>query len=264
MNQLSRVLLAFALLAASPALAHAACEQSEPRILWSFPAEAAKEVPTNATFWAIASLGSTPRAWLDGVELTPASRTANAASFRPAELAPNRSHLLELDAASEGATSAGRVSVRFTTGAGPATPSTGPITLGEDPDAARASGQAMCREVLAANGCYDAGEDTEMVFDSPERPVLWLTEIRAEGSSEKELTAWPGDCGGPRVITFANAVNERCFELVAIDRVGGERRSGESCPAPAASLCGTPGAPVLPAALLLLIFSLRRRRPGPV
>lgn len=267
MNLPLRPLLAGLLVALSPGIADAACSIDESTVHWSFPEDGATDVPTNATFWAIASLGSQPRAWLDGVELTATMRSENAGSFKPPELAPYRNYLLEFETSVEDPSIVQRrISVRFTTGPGPATALTGPITLGDDPDMARASSQPFCREVLFSNGCYGAGQDTELVFDSPERPVVWLTEISSEESSSVHVTAWPGACGGPRVITFKDAVGEHCFELIAIDQVGGERRSGKSCPGgdpnaePSISFCGTSGAPIVPAALLYLGLAVRRRR----
>jgi hypothetical protein len=216
-----------------PHRALASCNPPPFTIVWSSPADGATEVPTNAVLWVLTST-SIASVSVDGQDATAGELPF---SFKPAGiLAPLTEHTVAVTAlnAYGGPTSA---TFRFTTAIGPqpamAPGQTDGVAIQSLPSR---SLDPLCQGALNAMACNDTGQDAHLVFHTTDRPLLWLVEPQPVIVGETPTTTfWPGSCGDPDV--FTHQFDQRCYNLVAADQIGGYVRSGPFCPAkPAPSM----------------------------
>jgi hypothetical protein len=204
---------------AAPRSASASCASPTTTLLWSYPADGATDVPTDAVFWMVS--GRQPvQATLDDEPLVieAATEAAAVSSIDPGALAADTDYVLRVEYASARAVSpdAGAVAtfeIAFHTGTAKRTqPSVPTVTahhiLAIDRPVPR------CRDVAAAQGCFDTG-NAAIEFDvSADRDAIaWLVQA---GSTE-ESTLWPNRCGQPTLIIRT----QNCIDIRALG-VGGK------------------------------------------
>src|SRR5829696_7651889 len=121
-----------------PASARAGCAPPVPEVVWSYPAEGQTDVPTNATIWILLPNWTQPASVsLDGMEVP-----ANGFGFGyvPEQLlAPSSPHQVTFRATAAKVQPPVDLTIRFTTGAGPAeaTPPSPPAILWASASATR-------------------------------------------------------------------------------------------------------------------------------
>jgi hypothetical protein len=216
-----------------PQRALAQCNPPPFTIVWSYPADAATDAPTNSVLWVLTST-SIATVSVDGQQATAGELPF---SFKPADiLAPLTEHTVVATAldAYGGPTSA---TFRFTTAIGPQPAMVPGQTHGVVVQSLPThSFDQLCQGALNAMACNDTGQDAHLVFHTTDRPLLWLIEPQPVIAGETPTTTlWPGACGDPDV--FTHQFDQRCYNLVAADQIGGYARSGPFCPAkPAPSM----------------------------
>jgi hypothetical protein len=217
-------LAALALSALSPAPALAKCRTPPLEFLWSYPADGAVDVPTNAQFWALTPYPWTPPvASLNGVPLTVVVEEGarGTAHGSLGALEPLHDYVLRLDYGGvrpqEDAGAPRVVEITFRTGAGPAERLVAPPMRGH-PERNELAG-AQCPEVVRAQDCYDTGPNVLLTFDvSAPRAVGWLVDGRV----------LPARCGRP-VAFVGRYGRDLCFQIQALGPGGFESAATEYC-----------------------------------
>jgi hypothetical protein len=211
-------------LLSSPAAAD--CGPPPFELLWTYPENGAVDVPTNAVLRSLASTWQMPRVTLDGVDV-PVAPSDEHEGLPLGTLMPNHDYRLRLDYASPTDVDAGAARVAeitFRTGAGPATKPP-PVALAST-QRASSSGESFaspCPEVVAAQDCFDQGQDTLLTFDvPPSSGPGYLV--------DGEL--WPARCGDPMLFTSEYAATSRCHEVRAIGPGGLLSDVTRACPPP--------------------------------
>jgi hypothetical protein len=182
--------------------ASASCLPPEGRVLWTYPANGAVDVPTNAQLLVSDEAGRTPS--LDG-KVLPASGEG---VFDLGALEPNTTYQVTWPS---GFQEVG-ASLSFTTGAGPSfEPPPGvpePVAVTRDPAV------PSCR-LVASQGCFDTGVRAGVGFKPSETPVAWLVESLYCRRDSRRMV-WPSECGAP----FIQSEDPRvCVRLRATDGV---------------------------------------------
>lgn len=222
--------------ATQPSTARASCAQLAPVLLWSYPEDGTDQVPTNAQPWVVTNYwGGPTEATLNGEPIEAiGTGTFSAFRFEPGDLEPDTAYVLELVFPGDG-TADVTLSVQFTTGDGPgADAPDAPVVQSTRRDMGWPDGHA-CEDVIAAQDCFDTGQDTLLTFDVTAQPeaVAWLVTNEYAGAS----TLWPASCGNPAVY----GGGEGCFDLRAVGP-GGALGEATSLCVPAPPVTGNPGA----------------------
>jgi hypothetical protein len=193
--------------------AEAACTPPAPAVIWSYPADGDTGVPTNAMIWIVTSRGRQPqRVLLDGQLLDASPRDFSFIPDQP--LTPNANHVVTINPPV-----GPLIRIRFTTGPGPTeriAPDK-PVVHWVSPRATRAL-SPKCQAIVDAMGCFDAGEDTHLVFAVEGSPLLWLIERVGLPGVAPELHPWPSECGLPEVFA-RNLEGHLCGRGVRIHAV---------------------------------------------
>lgn len=201
----------FTLMYAAPASVN--CPASAPKLLWSYPADGATDVPTNLVFWALEADGAEPtRVTLDGVLMT---KPGEYGGFDLGELHPSQEYRLEVGYRNDASASNVFV-ISFRTGATGITHPSSAAPYGES--RTRGYEDSPCLEVIEAQGCFDQGQDTlitvhQMTFGDP--LVAWNINGHL----------WPIECGEPAVYVSENEDERRCgwvFPIGIGGRTGGK------------------------------------------
>jgi len=227
----------------------ASCVAPTPAIVWSYPAQGANDVPTNADLWILLSGWNVlPRVSLDGTELPELELPSG---YDLGELAANTEYTLDVLGA-DGAS----FELTFTTGDGPAaadlSAAPGRVTPTSYREVQGAPLSPACLAALSTQDCFDVGQDTYYEFAPTGHAVGWLI---ASESSFRSVNLWPGECGSPRLL--GNSADVPCVTLHGIDASGvahaGERvcgiypGEGPDLPLPRAQPTGAPGVVLAPA-----------------
>jgi hypothetical protein len=206
--------------------AHADCVSTEPKLLWSLPADGATGVPLNVSFWAVTSFsGRQLRARLNG-EAIDTPRIADGGDPRmmqvtPPRLEPNHSYKLELVYAPAGFYDEVDFTVSFTTGAENARAAVlpPPKVVGRRLFNGLDTSGIHCSELLTFQGCFDTTDRTasislfELAQQSPSA-VAWVV-----GTGEPdELQLWPASCGGAALLSVH--IVDGCFKLQSLSESG--------------------------------------------
>lgn len=244
----------------------ASCFTPEPLLLWSYPAEGATDVPIDAELWAVSSFvgsnvtptvklngqpvavhvaparpiieiggvtmdGHTGRAVLDaparGIELEPIH-------FTPGALTPNTAYTLELSYRPTSTSPESIFEVHFTTGERKTQAPLKPKVVAYTDNAAGDEAHLVCRELLAAQGCFDTvGEQPTRLYAfqlASSNAIAWYVRTNKPDSA----SLWPSACGSPYLRVRESAQDE-CFELRPVG-VGGKLGPAlEYCARPAKS-----------------------------
>ena len=208
--------------------ARAACLPPPAAIVWSSPAQGETNVPTNADLWLLITAWSGPsRVLRGGVELPQSSLRYG---YDLGELAPNTQYRLQIEASEYDDVLDTFVpktlELSFTTGAGglQADP-------GAEPGAMRLAIGASdllspaCNAAVAAQDCFDAGQDTFFVMHPSGAARGWLIE-RASGEN-RLFDLWPGECGAPRL--YSSSSDPPCVRLHGLDAAGSVHPGVWSC-----------------------------------
>lgn len=202
----------------APTKARANCAEPVPKLIWSYPADGATDVPTNARIFVLPS-GPGPLQTPIEVNGVPIATEPGGYGFA-ASMNPNTDY--EVVVRSNG--SLGSVTplrFRFRTGDGPAANEAPAV-----PVVARVSRASvrtlapLCQAALQAMDCFDTGQDTHLVFETPVRPVVFFIEPISKSQIPWAMQ-WPGDCGDPEI--FINGRFPGCpgdHRIVAVGPTG--------------------------------------------
>jgi hypothetical protein len=163
--------------------AWASCVPTPSALLWSYPANGATNVPTNADLFITGSPLGVPT--LDGL---PLQRLAGD-SFELGQLAPQTTYEIRWATAV----------IAFTTGdrAGPETPAdllSNDVLLTRNPEYS-----TQC-PLVDSQSCFDVGPPTRVRWE-PSAARVWLVEkLRCDGSTTTLL--WPSECGPPVILDY--------------------------------------------------------------
>jgi hypothetical protein len=220
-------------LGAAPSPALAACLTPAPTVVWSYPSEGQTDVPTNLAVWLLLSNGHTPDVVFIDDEPVPANMLGF--GFEPPQpLTPNSLHVLSFLATPEDAELPVQLSLRFTTGPGPADelPPEAPfITAVTNPTMRNLA--PRCQQAVQAMACQEKDPDTHLVFANSSRPLLWIVErLPAVENEPAFYTLWPGDCGLPELFTGpgARSACDHHFRLHALGPTGLRATGKPVCP----------------------------------
>jgi hypothetical protein len=211
--------------------ARASCRIPDPKIVWSFPADGAVDVPTNIQVFVVTSSLSfmPPQLMVNGR----AAMKSNARYGYQVTLEPNTRYVVEVPPTPEaGGTT---LTFSFTTGPGAAEHprAAPPMVKRKLPQVPRELSPA-CAEIKQAMGCFDTGPTAEVVFETAERPLFWLIEPPPSDLS-REPFLWPSACGPPGVLVSAAGCGE--YWLRAVNEAGDQGQTIVSCP----TTMGDPG-----------------------
>jgi hypothetical protein len=202
--------------------AGASCVYVDPeqtRILWSYPAQGATDVPTNVDLWVARTDGSAPL-WvrLGEAELPELELPFN---FDLGELEPNTEYTLDVQGPSEDSV----LKLTFTTGIGPAAadPNAAPgkVTTSssfEDYDAPA----FLCQAVVSNQGCFDTPPNLHYELEPSGNAGGWLIVSNAL----PRAILWPGECGAPHLVSEGG---QPCVTLYGIDASGAPHAGEEVC-----------------------------------
>lgn len=203
--------------------AQATCVPPPFELLWSYPANGAKDVPIDARLWVLVSSASYASFSIEGRALTP-DRTQgsfNSFSLDPGALQPNRAYKLVIEAKDHdvisGATRDKRVEIAFTTGSAQGT-TPGYPNVNTAVTGAYSLGSTACPAILDTQDCYDTGPGSFVRFptlgvETP--PPAWLAGL--EGGPAH---LWPSNkCGAPTLRVLGDL--NRCYVVRSVG-LGGQ------------------------------------------
>jgi hypothetical protein len=211
-------------MAALPATAPVSAKCITPPLepLWSYPADGAVDVPTNAVFWSLNKYAlANPVLTLNGVPVpsTPwGPGRARAPGIPLGTLEPQHDYVIRLEfpqpTLSDGGTTQ-PIEIAFRTGDGPAerlapVDVTGDRQTPDGPDFRLAFLEAECAEEIRAQGCFDTGPNTLIHFEVSEAAAIGFV---VAGK------LWPARCGSPAVYEPLFSVPEGdqfCVDVQAI------------------------------------------------
>jgi hypothetical protein len=257
---------ATAALIGASAPAQGNCVAPVDKIIWSYPADGATGVPTNARLFVLRPSGlSTGSVRVNG-QLVESDPTDRRLGFR-VQLEPSTTYLVEVPS------SPAPLSFRFTTGtaASLAPAPSAPIVERTTTETAR-SLPSFCRSALSIGECFDTPPYVDRVFETGSRPVFfvvrWLPPAVYPATvpqpSEPVIVPpvyWPAECGHPELFEKPSI----CFgtyRLSAVGITGEEVTADYACNRPADATTGEStaggcttgrGAPSAPVLLTILI-----------
>lgn len=217
-------ILFLAVALAAPAIAQADCLTPEPDLLWSYPADGARDVPTNALFWFVSSqtsfnpelsatLNGKPLNWPESARSTWRNVSMSRVHVDPGPLAPNTAYTLVLRFGL--GPKSGAYELHFTTGGGPGKPGEGARVIGHVADLPPQRPGVPCAELIGTQACFDMLTDTPPAWH---RFVLQKSDAIAwfvQGEQADSNVLWPAECGMPRL--FLQVVRpDACFNIQAI------------------------------------------------
>lgn len=238
------------MLAVASQEAHADCLGSPPALLWSLPAPDETDVPANAKLWFLTPAFSGELVIeIDGRR---AQTTDVPQMFDPGAMDPGE-HILDVSIIDDAGDVVPLQSFTFTSDATlVAPPAEAPHIAGIERGSDRQL-SATCQAAVAAIDCFDQGQDTHFVVDTPPAAGFLLTaSSRERGPFQHAL--WPGDCAQPEAFLSGDGPDV-CIELSTIS-FAGVSSSRRRCEGDACSQSGAPPAFV---ALAFLLLALRRR-----
>jgi hypothetical protein len=217
--------IVIAVAAAAPREAWASCVAPEPRIVWSYPADGETEVPLNARIFIVTNVLSPQIVTING---DPLVLEPDKVGYG-AKLAPNTDYIVTLEPSSPFPPKL--LTFKFTTGATavapeiPSVPGVSRITAKHE----RAF-TPQCQAAWEAMDCFDTGQDTHLVFETPARPLLFMVQSLGPPRSIPWPIAWPGVCGDPEVFVGSFAgICGGSYYITAISRTGDMRSVDIPC-----------------------------------
>jgi len=250
------------------------CPLPEPRVVWSYPAAGATDVPIDADIMFVFSNWNTPsQIDLNGERVD----AFDEGRFDPGTLEPNTDYTVTI--ASEGMMGPVSLELSFATGDQSVEATTqAPVIASQAQDDLTYPLDSDCPEVINAQDCFDTGQSTMLRLQVEGEAVLWLVQAVPDGEASSGGLAqerWPFECGDPTVVGWRSAgeFEGGCYRVVAVDAAGNEAPSelfcggaGDGGGGSGGGLCSlsttpTGPAPAAASALLLLLFACRQRRP---
>ena len=241
---LASPLAATIILAGGPA--RASCALPPIEIIWSYPADGASDVPTNARVFLLTHGGFyTGAVHVNGqaVEVNPQDTPFG---WNP-RLQPDTHYVVE---ARNLGPSFRTLTIRFTTGAGPmsgALPAP-PVVDRTIPLSTRDLSRA-CASALYVGTCFDTGLPDHLVLETRSRPLFF---VLAQQPSSNFTIHWPGECGQPEVFSGARRASGQ-YRISAVGITGetvtadfncdGSAQPAATSPAPPASDAGSRAPP---------------------
>ena len=222
--------------------ADASCVQPAPAIVWSYPGAGATGVPVDADIFLMLNTYGGP----SGVTVNGAPVSGGGArGFDPGVLAPDTEHVVAFTA--EGPDGPAALELRFTTGTALAPPVGTPSLANLQLDAlANPSVPQLCPAVLAAQDCFDTGQDVVLRADATgAHVVLWLFEGLPTGDAgpvgPRALSTWPASCGAPAYVTHRVRfeADPFCLRVTGVGAGGDRQVSNVVCPANSPEMSGT-------------------------
>lgn len=196
--------------------AQASCAAPPFELLWSYPTNGATDVPINARFWFLFSLGPGAKVSLDGTALTAERRVGfSGLSFAPGELLPNHAYTLRVEAEDQdpvtGQRRQQRIDIGFTTSSSRGAALNYPEILNDTREPAPA--KTTCPKVVAAQDCFDTGQNTDVQFPVryADRALAFLV-VADSGSAN----LWPASCGTAPLLRMHEDRAKGCYAVSSI------------------------------------------------
>ena len=189
----------------------ASCTPPEPAVLWSFPADGATDVPTNADLWLTGNHLGTPS--LDGKLLD----ENGSGGFELGALMPEHEYSVTIPT-SESAGAPTTLSLTFKTGTatqaeGALTPEQIP-TITRNPDGRPSYFLPRLCPLAPSQGCFDTGPPTRARWEVGTPPVAWILKRRHCGGNEHTMV-WPVECGAPVLEFYEGGI--ACAQVALTD-----------------------------------------------
>jgi hypothetical protein len=275
---------------------------SPPKLLWTYPADGAVDVPTNAVFVVIPSAGNTVEAKLDGVDVPKVDPIVyGPVTFQPSNLVSQKDYELTLALTPANSSEATLFTLRFKTATGPLVDFP-PALVITSVDRSPLAGDSLpdgCSESFFTQECFDylIPEQLRFALSSSTEMGAYLVKRSDNGAPPPPVALMYSvpPCLGPYFIEDQNEARKHCYVVSAIwpngqinwsdpyclttedseSRVDGDlpgvdatAESDITAPASNSDGCsaGTSGHPLsvtILLALLLLPLGLLDRRPRP-
>lgn len=185
-----------------------------PALIWSYPADDAEDVPTNAT---LIVAGSPASVTMNGLDLAP---LGSGLVYDLGDLLPLTEYTIIFEE-NAGADS-GAATISFTTGGGPLDPTESePTFVVSDED---------CIEIRTWQGCFDTGspDTVHLKPTTSDTPPAWGI-LAVQGATRYPVGIWPAACGTITVDTYQA---DPQFELEPLHFDGPEAIVGATINAP--------------------------------
>jgi hypothetical protein len=218
------------------------CAPARNQIIWSYPADGATGVPTDARLLILTPGGLVTGAIQVNGQPIERDPTDVRLGFE-AKLAPSTPYVVEVPGYPDSAT------FRFATATGPAAapPPSSPV-VERVATLSQRSLAPVCRNALSIGQCFDTPPYVDRVFQTRSRPLLFIVlwQPPAEWppsvpqSSQPVLPIpvyWPGECGDPEIFDKVSI----CFGTYRISAVGSDGQvvaADYPCDRPTAPVAG--------------------------
>ena len=198
----------------APALA--VCARPQEGIIWSYPAEGATDVPTDARLFILMNQ-------FNGLLRHPVVVNGELLNLDPNDTAlginlhlqPNQAYVIELPPLGHPSPP----TLRFTTGAtaAPDSPPAPPVV-----DRATALQDRVlsstCLNALFLGTCFDIGRPEHLVLETRSRPLFFALDQSQPGAPPHTII-WPAECGAPEVFGWGGSCAGR-FRITAVGPTG--------------------------------------------
>lgn len=229
LGRTAAVLLAISATLAQGDGARADCSQPDFDLLWSYPEDGDGNVPINAQLWMLTSTWSSSTATftLNGEPLSAAAQSFGGVVIDPGELEPNTHYTLELRIATDSVPSSEQqlARIQFVTESEAAPSVSAPNIGGHTTELGYVT--HSCAQVVAAQDCFDTGQDTLLVVLSEDDDALgWVIEPESGGPS----AVWPARCGDPSLYGYGDTLLHSCVLVRKIGPGGLLSERARYCP----------------------------------
>ena len=203
--------------------ATASCVGPSGRVLWTYPADGAVDVPTNTQLLVTGDSPGSPS--LNGVQLMPRQD----GTFDLGELTPHTTYRVTWSAIR---TADAGQAISFTTGAGPSLESA--PAAPEPLDVRRNPSDYRHCPLVGYQGCFDTGAPQRVSFAPVGDALAWLVE--SPTCDGRRRMVWPAECGPPMLEGYDARI---CVSLRATDGVHTSESTQVICSTPAPSANGS-------------------------
>ncbi|HEX5658055.1 MAG TPA: hypothetical protein VFX59_12710, partial [Polyangiales bacterium] len=212
-----------------PLAARASCVVGEAELLWSYPAEGARDVPLNATFWMLTTASSLgrPSVWLNDASVPLASEREsdvagvdlNEVRVEPRGLRANTDYTLRVRYPWPDELPGSNFEIHFRTGSAKAKQANKAQVVGRTQISPQDGDALPCHELFGVQGCFDTIGERPAQIQTFElvggAPIAWFV---TTGQGEESIL-WPAQCGDPALLIHESRGDE-CFSVRAIGAGG--------------------------------------------
>lgn len=207
--------------AAAPRMAHASCVAPTPKVIWSYPAAGQVDVPLDSDLLVLTEgVWDDAEVTLEGEPLSAGS--ALAGHFDLGALEPNTTYTVAINASEVGGQPAVDLSWQFTTGDAPADEDV-PLAVtiqSATTEVYEWDDDMPCSPAMLADTCFDTGYPSLESFETDIEAGLWVIEVVTPNGSVVSYRLYPGECGQPRMLDYAQFTPGNQYRVHAILRDG--------------------------------------------